>query len=92
MISAAMSASMNEIAWKSMIALPNCRRSPANAVDSSSARVAAPTVRAPIMIRSSTNQSFVSSNPWPTSPRTWSSSTRTPSNAKIGCSNTNVCM
>ena len=87
-----MSASMNPIAWNSAIGRPNCTRSFANAHDSSSARVAAPTVRAPIMIRSSTNQSFVSSKPWPTSPRTAPSSSRTSWNAKIGCSNTNVCM
>ena len=65
------------------------RRTPS---DSSSARVDAPTVRAPIISRSSTNQSFVSSKPCPTSPSTRSSPTRTSSNAKIGCSNTNVCM
>ena len=47
-------------------------------------------MRAPIISRSSTNQSFVSSNPCPTSPSTRSSPTRTSSNAKIGCSNTNV--
>ena len=39
MISAAMSASMNSIAWNATIGLPNCRRSSANASDRSSARV-----------------------------------------------------
>ena len=92
MISAAMSASMNSIAWKSTIGRPNCSRPSANASDSSSARADAPIVRAPIISRSSTNQSFVSSYPWPTSPSTASAGSRTPSNAKIGCSNTNVCV
>ena len=87
-----MSASMNSTAWKSTIGRPNWRRSFAKARESSSARVAAPTVRAPIISRSSTNQSFVSSKPCPISPRTRSSPTSTSSNAKIGCSKTNVCM
>jgi hypothetical protein len=63
MISTAMSASMNSIAWKSTMGRPNCTRPVAKASDSSRQRWAAPTVRAPIINRSSTNQSFVSSNP-----------------------------
>ena len=76
-----MSASMNSIAWNSAIARPNWRRSVAKASASSRHRCDAPTVRAPIISRSSTNQSFVSSNPCPTSPSTRSSPTRTSSNA-----------
>ena len=61
MICAAMSASMNSTAWNATIGSPNCTRSFAKSSERSRARVAAPIVRAPIMIRSSTNQSFVSS-------------------------------
>ena len=64
-ISAAMSASMNSTPWKSINTLPNCVRSFAKSVLSSSARVAAPTVRAPIIKRSSTNHSRVRSLPPP---------------------------
>ena len=43
------------------MACPNCTRSFANSNESASAASTAPTVRAPIIRRSSTNQSFVSS-------------------------------
>jgi hypothetical protein len=49
------------ISWWPTIGPPPCTRAPAQSVATRSARSAAPTARAPIMSRSSTNQSRVSS-------------------------------
>src|SRR5437588_289713 len=68
MISTDMSASMNSIARKSRIGRPNCTRSPAYRLAISAARMAAPRQLAAICSRASTNQSLVSSKPWPISP------------------------
>jgi hypothetical protein len=60
-MSTAQSASMPWISWYPAIGEPNCTRVLAHSTASCSARSAAPTVRAPIIRRSSTNQSRVSS-------------------------------
>ena len=91
MTSAAMSASMNSMPWCSAIGAPNCTRSPANAVDSSSAR----STRRPSARRSSAAPRRTS----PSSARTPARPRRAPVVAdpdvlerEDGCSNTNVCM
>ena len=60
-ISAAESASMAWIIWRSISRAPPCSRCRAHSAASERARSAAPIVRAPIIRRSSVNQSRVSS-------------------------------
>jgi hypothetical protein len=84
--SAAESTSGKLTPWKSMIGWPNCRRSVAHAVVSSSSRRMAPTQRAAMWMRSSMNHAFCCSPPWPTAsgPPSTAVSGTSQSNAMVG--------
>src|SRR6266550_872082 len=80
-IRVAISASLNCTAWKSSIALPNCRRSAQYLSDSSSALRAIPTPWAPIPSRPASSPSIAYTNPMPSSPSMWPRGTRRSVNA-----------
>ncbi len=75
--SVAMSASIHWIAWSSAMGLPKAWRSFAYASESSRQARAMPTACAAIPIRPPSSVESAILKPWPTSPRRWSSSTRT---------------
>ena len=93
MISAAMSASMNSIAWNSTIGraeLPPLLREREREVQRAGGRAHRARADHHALLHEPVLRELVALAD--RRPASASSPTRTPSNAKIGCSNTNVCM
>jgi len=77
----AMSASMNDKPWNSMIGRPNWCRSVAYRTARSSAAWATPVAHAAIPSRPASSAASAIENPRPSSPTSWSRGTRAPSNS-----------